>query len=121
MIDTIGSDIEGHSQTQGPRKIFYPEIPRGLLFYRAPIRDEFFIDLIRLWYFCIQGGPYITANLFCICLSEQNHVLRQKKYRFAVIYGNLSITVIIISFGCGSEDFCSYFFRGSGSDCNLMI
>ena len=35
---------------------------------------------------------YITANLYCICLS--GHVLKQMLYRFAVIYGTLSIIYI---------------------------
>ena len=35
------------------------------------------------------GGPYITANLYCIC-SNMKHVLKQMQYRFAVIYETLS-------------------------------
>mgnify|MGYP006975542089 CR=1 FL=1 len=38
----------------------------------------------------IQVGPFITANLYCICLSEHETRLKQTQYRFAVIYITLS-------------------------------
>ena len=33
----------------------------------------------------LQGGPYITANMYCICLRKHE----QMPYRFAVIYETL--------------------------------
>ena len=39
-------------------------------------------------YIYVQGRPYITANLYCICLSEHEHALKQQ-YRFALIYETL--------------------------------
>ena len=38
----------------------------------------------------LQGGPYITANLYSIGLSEHEHGLKQMQYIFAVIYETLS-------------------------------
>ena len=50
----------------------------------------------------IQSWPYTTANLYCICLSKHEHVLKQMQYRFAVIYETLSICLGIPSCYCGT-------------------
>ena len=39
----------------------------------------------------IQGGPYITAKLYCICLGEhETYAYAHATYRFSVIYQTLS-------------------------------
>ena len=43
-------------------------------------------------FYGLQGEPYITANLYYICLSEhETYVLKQMQYKFAVIYETLRI------------------------------
>ena len=43
------------------------------------------MDCLSLLRLDIQDGPNVTANLYCICLSEHEHALTQMQDRFAVI------------------------------------
>ena len=64
--------------------------------------------MYKLQRYYIQGGPFITANLYCICLSEhETCAFKQVQYRFAVIYETPSSVYRVNTNGYGVE--CSLF------------